>query len=538
MNAKKSFLMSFAGIILLASCTKKDVTTPLAGITLSKTSVALKPQDTHILTTTFFPENATNKNVIWKSSNEAIATVDNNGTITAVKEGTATITATSVHDATIVAKCDVTVAWTQLANISGNVKGTWEKNSTVNVTGHITVPKGETLIIEEGVKIIFDDNGVGASHTKIEFMVDGNLYCKGTATNPILFSVAESKRTAANTFAGLWGGIIATANSAEMLFDNVIIEYTGGPVVADSPSALAGIYTAGGDADPQITTNNVNGKYVITNSILRNGASDAIYAMGGNLIIQNNIFAANGSTGGEAVNVKAGCKADIAQNIMYSPNTNGLKLSSAGQNDATGRFQASIKAYNNTIINAGWRRDGVKGGSAYIEKAALVGMFNNLIVNSKFKAMAPSWGTVSITAGCDDKSVIDYNYYASGSQTSSLEQDVAGGTTTAYLGYTLTNKNVYPTFVDKNSIVSASAGDATKDPKFVNFGFNSNALTSFTYDNNWDFHVQAGSPILTGAFSGTNAMLTPHFASTGITVNGTAYKSVAPAARFGAFGTK
>lgn len=75
-----------------------------------------------------------------------------------------------------------------------------------------------------------------------------------------------------------------------MLIDHTIIEYTGGQVVEGSPAATAGIYTAGDDAYPQITTNNMNGKYVITNSVLRNGWSDGIYMMGGQAIIANNIL--------------------------------------------------------------------------------------------------------------------------------------------------------------------------------------------------------------------------------------------------------
>ena len=52
--------------------------------------------------------------------------------------------------------------------------------------------------------------------------------------------------------------------------------------------------------------------------------------MGGQAIIAGNTFAANGYDGAEAVNVKAGCTVDVAGNIMFSPNTNGLKLSSSG----------------------------------------------------------------------------------------------------------------------------------------------------------------------------------------------------------------
>jgi len=424
---------------------------------------------------------------------------------------------------------------TTVENVAGEVSGVWEKNSVVKISGHITVPEGKTLVVEEGVKVIFSSNGVGVSHTPIEFIVDGNLYTQGTKENPVLFSVEESERTESNAFAGLWGGIVATDKCAEMVIDNTIIEYTGGAVLKDSPSAVRGIYEAGEDFDPQITTKNVNGKYVVTNSVLRYGASDAIYMMGGSGIIANNIFAGNGYDGGEAVNVKAGCKVDVAQNIMYSPNTNGLKLSSSGQNDDGGRAQALIRAYNNTIINAGWRRDGVKGGCIYVEKNALVSVFNNMLVNCKFKAMTPSWEIPNNPEeGYADASVIDYNFYVAGSPESTLDQDVADGTTNSYLGYTLENEKYSPN-VDLHSLVSASAGDTNTDPKFVNFPYNTNELTGYIYDENWDFHVAADSPALQGAYSGNDEKMQPYFGG-GLTVNGKTYSSPAPQAWFGAFG--
>lgn len=424
---------------------------------------------------------------------------------------------------------------TTVENVAGEVSGVWEKNSVVKISGHITVPEGKTLVVEEGVKVIFSSNGVGVSHTPIEFIVDGNLYTQGTKENPVLFSVEESERTESNAFAGLWGGIVATDKCAEMVIDNTIIEYTGGAVLKDSPSAVRGIYEAGEDFDPQITTKNVNGKYVVTNSVLRYGASDAIYMMGGSGIIANNIFAGNGYDGGEAVNVKAGCKVDVAQNIMYSPNTNGLKLSSSGQNDDGGRAQALIRAYNNTIINAGWRRDGVKGGCIYVEKNALVSVFNNMLVNCKFKAMTPSWEIPNNPEeGYADASVIDYNFYVAGSPESTLDQDVADGTTNSYFGYTLENEKYSPN-VDLHSLVSASADDTNTDPKFVNFPYNTNELTGYIYDENWDFHVAADSPALQGAYSGNDEKMQPYFGG-GLTVNGKTYSSPAPQAWFGAFG--
>ena len=422
-------------------------------------------------------------------------------------------------------------------NVSGNVSGTWTKNSIINVSGHITVPEGESLTIEEGVTVVFSSNGVGASHTPIEFVVDGDLYCLGTEESPVTLTVAENERTPENAFEGLWGGIIATDKCEEILLDHTIIEYTGGLVGQDSPSAVKGIYTPGDDMGPQLTTNNINGRYVVTNSILRYGASDAIYMMGGNGIIMNNIFSGNGADGGEAVNVKAGCKVDVAGNVMYSPNTNGLKLSSSGQNDEGGRSQALIRAYNNTIVNAGWRRDGVKGGCIYVEKNALVSVFNNLLVNCKFKAMTPSWGIPNDPEeGYADASVIDYNFYASGASESTLDQDIANGTTTSFLGYTSNNEDYNPAAVDIHSIVSASAGDEATNPMFINFSYMNNPLDAYVYDNSWDFHVAANSPVLKNAYSGNDAKMQPYFGASGLTVNGETYTSPAVQAWFGAFG--
>ncbi|SMD32771.1 Por secretion system C-terminal sorting domain-containing protein [Reichenbachiella faecimaris] len=68
---------------------------PATGVTLSEAAVNLTIPNTHQLTATVLPTTATNQNVTW-SSDDAAATVDANGLVTAVSSGTATITATTV----------------------------------------------------------------------------------------------------------------------------------------------------------------------------------------------------------------------------------------------------------------------------------------------------------------------------------------------------------------------------------------------------------------------------------------------------------
>ena len=297
-------------------------------------------------------------------------------------------------------------------NFAYNVNDVF-KQQGLDEQGCNYVPLG--LTIEEGVTVIFNKAGVGVNHVAIEFSVDGNLYCLGSESAPVTMTVNGTDAIAEeDKMDGYWGGIVAGETCEEMVIDHTIIEYSGGQVVEGSPAAENGYYTAGDDAYPQITTNNIHGRYVVTNSIIRNGWSDGIYMMGGNGIIAGNTFICNGFDGAEAVNVKAGCKVDVAQNVMFSPNTNGLKLSSSGQSET--RLQALIQAYNNTIINAGWRRDGEKGGCIYVEQNARVSVFNNLMVNCKFRAITPD---LDQPASPDDgkyddvNSMIDYNFYAS-----------------------------------------------------------------------------------------------------------------------------
>ena len=385
----------------------------------------------------------------------------------------------------------------------------WPADTVVTLTEHYTVPEGKSLIIKEGAQIIVSTQGVGANHIPVEFTVDGNLYCEGTAEKPIRFSIAEEDRKAENIFQEdyMWGGIVATETCQEMLINHTIIEYTGAQVIEGSPAATAGIYTAGDDAYPQITTYNMNGKYVITNSVLRNGWSDGIYMMGGQV--------------------------DVAGNVMYSPNTNGLKLSSSGQSENRG--QAKVQAYNNTIINAGWRRDGEKGGCIYVEKNVLANVFNNLMVNCKFRAMTPSFSIPNNPEeGYDDSSVIDYNFYASGSQKSEITFPDESGVAYAWEGYNYEHEDYNVGVVDLNSVIATK--DDLKDPMFVNYDVNGVSLTNYIYDENWDFSVKAGSPVLSGAYSGSDANMQPYFGANGLTVNGETYVSPAIQPWFGAYG--
>ncbi len=97
-----------SGISVSITITVNNPTVPVAEITLNKTTAKVEAGDTVLLTATVAPDNATNKEIIWSSDDEDVATVDN-GKVTAVAEGTATITVAATDGSGISATCNITV---------------------------------------------------------------------------------------------------------------------------------------------------------------------------------------------------------------------------------------------------------------------------------------------------------------------------------------------------------------------------------------------------------------------------------------------
>ena len=99
---------------------------PVEGVALNKQGLSLTEGGTETLTATITPANATNKNVTWSSSNTAVATVEN-GVVTAVSVGTATITVTT-EDGGKATCCEVTVTAAQTGHV--HVKGEQKYNES------------------------------------------------------------------------------------------------------------------------------------------------------------------------------------------------------------------------------------------------------------------------------------------------------------------------------------------------------------------------------------------------------------------------
>ena len=118
----------------------------VTGVTLDQANLELTEGETAQLTATVLPDNATNKNVTWSSDNPSVATVDQNGVVTAVAPGTATITATAADGSGKTAACTVTVERPYVPPANPNYKITVEATQGGTVTADPTAAKAGATV--------------------------------------------------------------------------------------------------------------------------------------------------------------------------------------------------------------------------------------------------------------------------------------------------------------------------------------------------------------------------------------------------------
>lgn len=128
----------------------------VTGVALNKTSTSISVGNSETLTATVAPENAANKALKWASSDEDVATVAPDGTVTAVKVGTATITATATDGSGKSATCKVTVTdGTTPSQPGGSTGGSSGGSSSGGGGGSssTTPTKPETATKPDGTKV-------------------------------------------------------------------------------------------------------------------------------------------------------------------------------------------------------------------------------------------------------------------------------------------------------------------------------------------------------------------------------------------------
>ena len=351
----------------------------------------------------------------------------------------------------------------------------WSKDTTLSES--VEIPVGTSLYIEPGVTVTCKSE----VQVPVEIVVLGNLYCMGTAEKPVTFT-SDTKKPAD------WGGIICGYNSEEVVLNHVEVAYACATPTESSASFQNKLFKTTIDGGvPAFHFCNVNGKFVMANCSFHDNYNDQTYFTGGNGLIINNIFADSGNAadGGEAINVKAGCKLDVANNIIYNACTNAFKLSNAGNSETIPLTEMTV--YNNTIVDCGWRRaKNKKGGSVWVEKAAKPIFVNNLIYDSRYGLKQPKQDGADM-----EHSRLTPNYYFASTETG-VEQMA---------------KNANLGIWYDTDIKSSVAGQL--NPLFKNFKqsdkMNINCEIDLqekgaplAFDNTWNFEYQDNSPALSG----------------------------------------
>ena len=129
---------------------------PVFQITLNKAETSISVGNSETLTATVTPENAANKALNWASSDTSVATVAPDGTVTAVKAGTATITATATDGSGKFAVCTVTVTDGTMPSQPGGSTGGSSGGSSSGGGGgssSTTPTKPETTTKPDGTKV-------------------------------------------------------------------------------------------------------------------------------------------------------------------------------------------------------------------------------------------------------------------------------------------------------------------------------------------------------------------------------------------------
>ena len=149
-----------------AEC-KVDFTASLNKWTLNEHNLELDKGETKQLTTTFIPDYTTDpKDTTWSSSDESVATVDENGVVTAISEGIATITAINANGT--MDECKVTVSIPRVPAESLSLTSSSEKDFAI-----INVEQQDTLLATYGPENTTDRLSWSSSDESIATVQDG-----------------------------------------------------------------------------------------------------------------------------------------------------------------------------------------------------------------------------------------------------------------------------------------------------------------------------------------------------------------------------
>ena len=192
---------------------------PVQSITLDNASATMYPDDELQLVATINPTNATIQSVIWTSSNESVATVDDSGLVTAIAVGGATITATAIDGSNVYGTCAITVE-AKPATTDYDIDATDDDQVTTNSTSSVVFTNSPiSVTIDKHNGTVNANNYVATSgQTRVYGGQKFTISAGGTAMSKIVIHGHSGK--------GVGGFTGATWTNATMTYDGLEVTLT------------------------------------------------------------------------------------------------------------------------------------------------------------------------------------------------------------------------------------------------------------------------------------------------------------------------
>ena len=174
-SSRTTFVMPEWNPTIRAKWTLNGELVNITGISLNNDTLSLNAGDTYALSATIKPDNATDKVVIWTSSNPLVASVDDNGVVKAISDGTAEIIATTLENSNkqFTAKCKVTVKGTIIPSGEVIEAEDYDVQSGIDVES-CSEGGQDVAYIENGDYIGFKNVNFGRGADSIDLRVASN----------------------------------------------------------------------------------------------------------------------------------------------------------------------------------------------------------------------------------------------------------------------------------------------------------------------------------------------------------------------------
>ncbi|HEX9509817.1 MAG TPA: hypothetical protein VF939_05010 [Puia sp.] len=406
--------------------------------------------------------------------------------------------------------------------LCGSIKGVMLAGKTYTLGCTINIPRGDTLIIEEGVTINAT-NGAG-------IIAHGTLISLGTQAKPNIFTVPGAHKNytpniplaSDSAHIGLWEGILGDTSCPLMVLKWTHIDFAGsaygnidGPAVGKSAGTSF-----------NILFQNPNGYFIMEDSWVYGGTDDCMRISDGKIHVFRNTFEKAGGSGGDCVNAKGGTVGTMAYNFFIGTAYNGQKASNKGQ--PVGAPETNIVMYNSTFVNGGVQIvPGTRAGGIDFEQGAKGSFYNNAFINCTVGYRVvnnPVADTANLTYGnnyqwADSLSIANQFFTYGGVCTKPQPTDLPNPAT--YLPANFYYPNPPQNAYDGTPVVQKL------NPLFVNYPLpvnNGYPLTAITAVGSYNFHLQPNSSLIgkgnTNIIPLTVVPLDPIYGATEVTLPG------------------